>query len=152
MNAKILLYVALWLFGTIALPLATAQGKDELIAKRVVGMEYPWLARMAVLQGTVQLEATVSKDGAPENIRITSGPEPLATPAMQTLSKWRFQNCQGGATDCTLKITFTFVLKGTCDVSRCPSDFEANLPDQVFVQSKMFDSTIADKPAKSPTR
>ena len=111
--------------------------------KRVVAMEYPSLARMAFLQGNVELVAEISRDGKVEGIRVASGPEPLAVPAKETLSKWRFSGCGSGRDECELRIMFSFVLSGTCSVaSQCTTEFAADLPDRVQVKSKTYDSVI----------
>src|SRR5271170_7569235 len=68
--------------------------------RRVVGLDYPWFARMAFLQGPVELVATVSRDGRVTEIRTTAGPEPLAGPARGALSKWQFTGCVSRLDDC----------------------------------------------------
>lgn len=117
--------------------------QSGLAVKRVVGMEYPWFARMAVLQGTVELMATISRAGEVERIRVVSGAEPLATPAKETLSKWRFTACDSQTSECEARFVFLFVLDGSCSVSsHCPTDFAVDLPDKITVKSRVFDSPV----------
>ncbi len=111
--------------------------------RRIVGMEYPPFARMAVLQGKVELAATVSFDGTVKSIRVLSGPEPLASPAKETLSKWLFTGCRSQASECELRFVFTFVLSGSCTPgARCPTEFQVDLPNEVRVKSETYDSVI----------
>jgi hypothetical protein len=107
-------------------------------------MEYPWFARMAVLQGAVDLVATISRAGEVEQVRVVSGPEPLATPAKLTLSKWQFMPCNSPKGECTLRFTFLFILEGSCSPSRCPSDFTVDLPDKITVKSKVFNRPLVE--------
>jgi Gram-negative bacterial TonB protein C-terminal len=107
-----------------------------LSAKRIVAIEYPWFARMAVLQGTVELVATISQDGTVHQVRVVSGPEPLAQPSRETLSKWLFTGCHVQA-GCDVPFAITFSLSGSCDASEhCPSEFEIDLPSKISVRSK----------------
>jgi hypothetical protein len=72
-----------------------------------------------------------------------SGPEPLAGPAKETLSRWRFTGCPSSAGGCESRFVFTFVLSGSCNPgSRCPTEFQVDLPDKVLVKSMLFDSLI----------
>lgn len=116
---------------------------SKAAVKRVVGMEYPWFARMAALQGTVELVANLSRAGEIGQIHVVSGPEPLATPAKQTLSRWQFTACKSEGDDCTMKFVFLFILDGSCSVSsHCPTDFTVDLPDKITVRSKLFESAM----------
>jgi len=108
-------------------------------AKRIVAMEYLWFGRMAHIQGSVDLVATISREGAVTGVRAVSGPPLLAEPAKETLSKWQFTGCVA-AGGCEARFVFSFALSGTCsEGSRCPSEFELDLPDKVLVKSGVFD-------------
>jgi Gram-negative bacterial TonB protein C-terminal len=93
---------------------------------------------MAVLQGKVELIATISKEGVATNIRVTFGPEPLSTPARQMLEKWRFAAC-----GCEAKFDFTFELSGSCYASEhCPTGFEVELPGKIKVTGKAINAIV----------
>lgn len=112
-------------------------------AKRIVGMEYPPFARMAVLQGKVELAAAISPDGTVKSIRVLSGPGPLASPAKETLSKWLFLGCGSQASECEVRFVFTFVLSGACTPgARCPTEFQVDLPDKVLVKAAAYNAVI----------
>ena len=129
-----------------SVPVAMSQAAHAGPAvKRVVGMEYPWFARMARLQGTVTLAATILRDGTVGGIQVASGPEPLATPSKETLSKWRFTGCASSSDECVIRVVFSFVLKGSCgDSTRCSSEFQMDLPDQIQITSQVFAKLLYD--------
>jgi protein TonB len=52
---------------------------------------YPVLARVTRTEGTVVLEATISKAGAIENLRVVSGPPMLRQAAFEAVKTWRYR-------------------------------------------------------------
>jgi protein TonB len=52
---------------------------------------YPPLAKSARIQGTVRLEAIISKDGAIQNLRVITGHPLLIQSAMDAVRQWRYQ-------------------------------------------------------------
>lgn len=52
---------------------------------------YPPLARQARIQGTVRLEAVISRDGTIENLTVLSGHPLLISAAMEAVRQWRYQ-------------------------------------------------------------
>jgi len=53
--------------------------------------EYPPLAKMARIQGTVRLEAVISKDGTIQDLRVVSGHPLLVKSALEAVQRWRYQ-------------------------------------------------------------
>jgi protein TonB len=53
--------------------------------------EYPPLAKMARIQGTVRLEALISKDGTIQDLKTISGHPLLVKSAIDAVSRWRYQ-------------------------------------------------------------
>jgi len=53
--------------------------------------EYPPLARMARVQGTVKLEALISTDGTIQGLKLIGGPPLLTKAAMDAVARWRYQ-------------------------------------------------------------
>ncbi len=53
--------------------------------------EYPPLAKMARIQGTVRLEAIISKDGTIQDLRMISGHPLLVKSALEAVQRWRYQ-------------------------------------------------------------
>jgi periplasmic protein TonB len=53
--------------------------------------QYPAIPRTARIQGTVVLQATVSKSGSIENLRVIGGPPMLQQAAMDAVRSWRYK-------------------------------------------------------------
>ena len=60
-----------------------------LIEKRVPA--YPPIAKASGTQGTVVLQATISRSGTIENLRVVSGPAMLQQAAMDAVKEWRYR-------------------------------------------------------------
>ncbi len=71
---------------------------------------YPAIARTARVSGTVVLEATISKAGAIENLRMVSGPAMLRQAALDAVHTWRYKpykvNNQPTAIETTINVVF----------------------------------------------
>jgi protein TonB len=52
---------------------------------------YPAIAKAARVSGTVVLQATISKSGTIENLRVVSGPAMLQQAAMDAVKNWRYK-------------------------------------------------------------
>jgi protein TonB len=53
--------------------------------------EYPPLAKMARIQGTVRLEAVISRDGTIQDLKVVSGHPLLVKSAIEAVQRWRYQ-------------------------------------------------------------
>lgn len=53
--------------------------------------DYPPLAKMARIQGTVKLEAVISKDGTIQDLKVLTGHPLLVKSAIEAVSRWRYQ-------------------------------------------------------------
>jgi protein TonB len=74
--------------------------------------EYPEIARMARLQGTVRLAAIITKDGGIGHLEVMSGPPLLVHAAMDAVAKWRYQPTllNGEPVEVSTEIDVNFVL------------------------------------------
>ena len=91
-----------------------SQGVSQgLLIHRVQPM-YPPLARQARIQGTVVLQAEISKDGSIENLRLISGHPMLAPSAIEALKQWRYKPyfLNGEPVAVETQITVNFTLAG----------------------------------------
>jgi periplasmic protein TonB len=79
--------VRLAVTGPAHISQGVAQG---LLIHRVVP-EYPAVPRAAHIGGTVVLQATISKSGTIENLRVASGPELLRQAAVDAVKQWRYR-------------------------------------------------------------
>jgi periplasmic protein TonB len=71
---------------------------------------YPRIALAARTQGTVVLEATISKSGSIENLRVMSGPIMLQQAALDAVRQWRYRpyllNGQPVEVETTVNVVF----------------------------------------------
>jgi protein TonB len=72
---------------------------------------YPPIAKAAHTQGTVVLEATISKRGTIENLHVVSGPPMLVQAALDAVSTWIYRpyllNGQPVEVETTVNVNFT---------------------------------------------
>src|SRR5208337_3025047 len=74
--------------------------------------EYPPLAKMARIQGTVRLDAIISKDGTIQDLKVISGHPLLVKAAMEAVQRWRYQPTMlnGDAVEVATEIDVNFTL------------------------------------------
>jgi periplasmic protein TonB len=72
---------------------------------------YPPLAKAARIQGTVVLQAEISKDGTIQNLQLISGHPMLAPAAIEAVKQWRYKpyllNGEPVAVDTQVDVVFT---------------------------------------------
>jgi protein TonB len=73
---------------------------------------YPLLARQMKVQGSVILQALISKDGVIQNLRVMSGPHILAGAAQDAVRQWHFKPHFEGTepVETQAKITVNFTI------------------------------------------
>ncbi len=73
---------------------------------------YPLLARQMKVQGSVILQALISKDGVIQNLRVVSGPHILAGAAQDAVRQWHFKPHfeDNEAVETQAKITVNFTI------------------------------------------
>ena len=73
--------------------------------------DYPLLARQMKVQGAVNLQALISRDGTIQELQIVSGPAILAAAAREAVRQWHFkpylQNGQAIETQARITVNFT---------------------------------------------
>lgn len=81
-----------------------------LLIQKVVP-EYPSIARAARVEGTVVLEAVISRTGAIERLRVVSGPVMLQQAALNAVQQWRYRpymlNGDPVDVETTINVVFT---------------------------------------------
>jgi periplasmic protein TonB len=82
------------------------------IVSRPVNPGYPLLARQMKVQGSVILQALISKDGTIQDLRVLSGPPILASAAQTAVRQWHFKPHFLGteAVETQAKITVNFTI------------------------------------------
>jgi protein TonB len=66
---------------------------EKLVTHRV-DPDYPLEARQAKLQGVIELDVVVGRDGSVSEVRARNGPAVLAQAAMDAMRWWRFEPYQ----------------------------------------------------------
>jgi len=91
-----------------------SQGVTQGLLIRKVQPNYPPLARQARIQGTVLLQAEISRDGTIENLRLISGHPMLAPAAIEAVKQWRYKPyiLNGEPVEVETQITVNFTLSG----------------------------------------
>jgi protein TonB len=76
---------------------------------------YPPLAKNARIQGTVVLQAIISKQGMIEHLQALSGPPMLVPAALEAVRQWRYRPyvLNGEAVEVETQVTVNFVLSGS---------------------------------------
>ena len=86
-----------------------AEVMEQLVTHKVEP-QYPASARQANLQGTVLLDTLIGQDGTVVKVKPVSGPEALASAAMEAVRWWRFQpyqlNGQPAEVETTVAVEF----------------------------------------------
>ncbi|MBZ5574058.1 MAG: energy transducer TonB [Acidobacteriia bacterium] len=91
-----------------------SQGVTQGLLIRKIQPNYPPLARQARIQGTVLLQAEISREGTIENLRLISGHPMLAPAAIEAVKQWRYKPyiLNGEPVEVETQITVNFTLSG----------------------------------------
>jgi len=88
-----------------------SQGVSQGLLIHQVKPTYPPLARQARIQGTVVLQAVISKDGSIEHLTLVSGHPMLAPAAIEAVKQWKYKpyflNGEPVEVDTTINVNFT---------------------------------------------
>jgi protein TonB len=88
-----------------------SSGVAQGLLIREVRPQYPALARSALIQGAVVLQATIGKDGSIQNLHMLSGHPLLIQAAMDAVRQWRYRpyllNQEPVDVDTTIQVNFT---------------------------------------------
>jgi len=74
--------------------------------------EYPPLARQARVQGSVQLTATIGRDGRVQQVQVMSGHPLLVPAAIEAVKQWVYRptHLNGEAVDVVTQVEVPFAL------------------------------------------
>ena len=83
--------------------------------------EYPKIAQVAHISGTVVLHAVIGKDGIIEQLEYVSGPPTLVKSAMDAVKQWRYRpyllNGEPVEVETTINVDFNFQTVSVCGTS-----------------------------------
>jgi periplasmic protein TonB len=68
-----------------------SQGVSQGMILKKVAPGYPSQARQLRIEGVVQLEATVAKDGSVKDVKVVSGHPILARAATEAVKQWKYK-------------------------------------------------------------
>ena len=91
-----------------------SSGVSSGLLIRKVSPTYPPLARQARIQGTVILQAQISKDGSIQNLQLISGHPMLAPAAIEAVRQWKYKPylLNGEPVEVETQVQVNFTLAG----------------------------------------
>ena len=91
---------------------SSAQMADQIVKK--IAPVYPAEARRARIQGTVVLQAQISKDGSIQNLQLVSGHPMLAPAAIEAVRQWKYKPylLNGEPVEVETQVQVNFTLAG----------------------------------------
>jgi periplasmic protein TonB len=99
-----------------AAPKKIAVSAGVIAGNKIGGMDvrYPPIARSARIQGTVVLQATISKAGTIEGLKVLSGPPMLQQAAVEAVKTWRYRPylLNGEPVEVETQVNVVFTLGG----------------------------------------
>jgi hypothetical protein len=103
----------------------------------IKGVDYPFLAHLAAVEGTVEIVLLVGRDGAVRSTRVVSGSRLLADGAAKALESWIFSPCKKKKGVCEYPMSLRFVLQGEpINIAECKSEFQFDNPGRIVVTSQ----------------
>lgn len=92
-----------------------SQGVMQGMLVHQVMPSYPLLAKQARIQGTVVLQAQISKNGSIENLKVVQGHPMLAPAAVEAVKQWKYKPyyLNGEPVEVDTLITVNFTLAGS---------------------------------------
>ncbi len=99
--------------AAVSHPVRLSHMREGDLVRKVLPI-YPPLARSARIQGTVVMEAMISKSGTIEKLRLLSGHPLLAPAAVEAVRQWRYRPyiLNGEPVEVETQITVNFSLAG----------------------------------------
>ena len=90
---------------------------------------YPPLAQQMKMQGSVVLQAQIGQDGSVQSLQVVSGPDILASAALEAVRQWRFKPADeaGQAVPAETRITVNFIISTDTGDPRVWVDFRKGL-------------------------
>ena len=89
-----------------------SQGVSQGLVIKKISPDYPAQARQLRIEGTVQLEATIAKDGSVSNLKVVGGHPILARAAVEAVKQWKYRPylLNGQAVEIDTQIAVNFKL------------------------------------------
>jgi TonB family protein len=86
--------------------------RTEAVVVRPVDAIYHLPAQQLKVKGSVVLQAQIGKDGSVQSLQVVSGPDILASAALEAVRQWRFKptDAAGQAVPAETRITVNFII------------------------------------------
>ena len=91
-------YMLLLPVAALCLFTATLLHADTRKSVKTVPPIYPAIATKMRIEGTVKLDVTIDPDGSVGDVKVVSGPQLLASAAVDAVKKWRYEPGEGKVT------------------------------------------------------
>ena len=111
---------------------------DAPFATKVVSMEYPRLAALAQITGTVVLRVRIDRTGGVLGASGLSGHPVLTKGALANIAQWKFSagRSSGDKSESEFDFTYVFELRGETESSRPCSSLTYEYPNKVTIVSE----------------
>lgn len=133
--------------AVIALGTAQCRNPEQLVPKRIVGMDYPQLASRARIEGRVEVTCRIDQDGSVASIETPGNPNPLLSkPAQENAKRWIFaKSADRSRSTGTITLMYYFKMEGKgSDHPR--SQFVFECPNSIYVTSEFWNLNTATTP------
>jgi hypothetical protein len=120
---------------------------------KMASLEYPRLAALSRITGTVVLQVRVDKAGMASQVHAISGPTLLVYAALDNIKLWRFLRAPDGVPEAEgeFEFRYVFTLEGEADSAHWSSEMTYEYPNKITVTSKALllrpDGTAHAEPA-----
>jgi TonB family protein len=119
---------------SLMLSAAACLGADQTCAKHVVVPGYPRLARVARLEGTVNVEIQVDSRGKVISAKASGGHKLLQSASEENIREWTFDSSMlSGGQPRRLQIAYLYRLEGKEQYHDAPPKVILDLPDRVEI-------------------
>ncbi len=125
-----LIFLALGLLRQAEPP--PSQACASLAVRKFVASQYPELARLAWIEGSVPAKVDINSSGIVVRVETLGGHPVLASRVAEALKQWEFCPLQGAQ---TIQVTFEFKLMGEGRDKSPSTTVEAVLPYRVEIRT-----------------
>jgi len=127
--------------SNVPLTLPSVKPPGEVpVPVKVTSTEYPRLAALARITGTVLLRVRVDKEGMVSEVHAISGPSLLVYAALDNIKLWRFVPAGTGApaVETEFEWQYVFELNGETGDTHWSSETTYEYPNKVTVTAKVL--------------
>jgi TonB family protein len=128
-----------------ALTALSVCAQDWTPSKIVAMVEYPRVARVALVQGSVEVECTLDSSGNVTAAKMISGPAMLGKPACENALQWKFQPVSKEVRGNSVTLRYVFLLEGKPQEAT-NSTFVFEMPNRIQIVAPISAGIIRGAP------